>query len=60
MDAADTIVVSRERLTALLGVRDLIVVQAKNATLVCRRDRAQDVRALVRKLEADGRNRDVL
>jgi mannose-1-phosphate guanylyltransferase len=60
LDAAANIVVSRERLTALIGVRDLIVVQAGNATLVCRRDRAQDVRALVRKLEEDGGNKDVL
>lgn len=60
LGAGANIVVSRERLTALIGVCDLVVVQAANATLVCARDRAQDVRALVRQLEAGGGNEDVL
>ena len=60
LGAGANIAVSRERLTALVGVRDLVVVQAPNATLVCARDRAQDVRALVRQLEAAGGNADVL
>lgn len=39
-----------DELVALLGVRDLIVVRAGNATLVCPRDRAQDVRRIVDRL----------
>lgn len=39
---------------ALLGVKDLIVVQAGNATLVCPRDRAEDVKALVERLKKEG------
>ncbi len=38
---------------ALIGVEDLIVVRSGNATLICPRDRAQDVRAIVEKLERD-------
>lgn len=41
------------RLIALLGVEDLIVVETRDATLVCHRDRAQEVKALVKQLEAD-------
>lgn len=40
-------------LTALIGVDNLIVVQAGGVTLVCRRDRAQDVKQLVERLAAE-------
>jgi len=38
---------------ALIGVEDLIVVRSGNATLICPRDRAQDVRKIVDKLKQD-------
>jgi mannose-1-phosphate guanylyltransferase len=43
-------------LTALVGVRDLIVVRAGNVTLICPRERAEDVRRIVAELgqEHDG------
>jgi mannose-1-phosphate guanylyltransferase len=41
-------------LVALVGVSDLVVVQAGNAVLVLPRDRAQDVREVIRLLERDG------
>ena len=42
------------RVIALVGVRDLVVVQAGDATLVCPRDRAQDVKRIVERLKRDG------
>ncbi len=39
-------------LVAAVGVEGLIIVRTKDATLVCRRDRAQDVRAIVELLKA--------
>jgi mannose-1-phosphate guanylyltransferase len=42
---------------ALIGVEDLIVVRSGNATLVCPRDRAQDVRRIVEQLEKDAPER---
>jgi mannose-1-phosphate guanylyltransferase/mannose-6-phosphate isomerase len=42
------------RLIATIGVENVIVVETDDALLVCRRDRAQDVRELVRRLEARG------
>ncbi|MEZ6188823.1 MAG: mannose-1-phosphate guanylyltransferase [Planctomycetota bacterium] len=41
------------RLVALVGVEDLIVVETRDATLICARDRAEDVKALVKQLEGD-------
>ncbi|MFT5050855.1 MAG: mannose-1-phosphate guanylyltransferase [Chlamydiales bacterium] len=39
-------------ITALIGVSDLVVVQTERATLVCPRDRAQDVRRAVEQIRA--------
>ncbi len=55
VDAAGNIVYSSDHLTALIGVRDLVVVQSDGVTLICPRDRAQDVKKLVEKLKTDGR-----
>ena len=41
-------------LTVLLGVQDLVVVRAGKATLVCPRDRSQDIRKIVARLEKEG------
>jgi len=47
-DASGNIVFSDEdHLVALLGVEDLIVVRTGDATLVCHKDRAQDIKSLV-------------
>src|SRR5204862_6512634 len=43
-----------DEVIALVGVRDLVVVRAGNATLVCPRERAQDVKRIVERLAVDG------
>lgn len=60
IDSADNVVVSQERLTALIGVRDLVVVQAPGATLVCHKNRAQDVKELVRRMKESGGYEELL
>lgn len=60
VDCAGNIVYSRERLTALLGVKDVIVVQAGGATLVCARNRAQDLKRIVQHLSRKPGHEDVL
>jgi mannose-1-phosphate guanylyltransferase len=60
LDSTGNLVVSNERLTALIGVKDLVVVQAGEATLVCAKNRAQDVKKMVQLLAASGRHRDIL
>ena len=60
LDSAGNVVVSHGRLTALIGVEDLVVVQADGATLVCRKDRAQDVKRLVQLLRSRGSHEEML
>ena len=54
-DAAGNVVYSEEGgVVALIGVRDLVVVRTNDATLVCPRDRVQEIRELVRLGRASG------
>ena len=50
LESHNNIVVSENRLTALIGVSGLVVVQSENATLVCPKDRAEDVKKLLRRI----------
>lgn len=59
-DAKGNIVVSRERLTALVGVKNLVVVQADGVSLVCARDRAQDIKQLLVEIRKAGRHERLL
>lgn len=54
LNSSENIVVSKDRLTALVGVDNLIVVQAKGVTMVCDKDSAQDVKKMVAKLQENG------
>jgi mannose-1-phosphate guanylyltransferase len=54
-DAAGTYVDARGKLVALLGVKDLIVVDTPDALLIADRSRAQEVGDLVKRLEKAGR-----
>ena len=60
LDTSNTITVSKGRLTALIGVKDLIVVQADGATLVCHKDCAQDIKALVQNLRKQSAYADLV
>ncbi len=55
MDTRDCILAAEpDHLIATLGVKDLIVVQTPDATLICDRSRAAEVKALVELLRARG------
>jgi mannose-1-phosphate guanylyltransferase len=54
LDSRGNLVVSRERLTALIGVEDLVVVHAGDATLICPKNRTEDVKQMVQALAARG------
>jgi mannose-1-phosphate guanylyltransferase/mannose-6-phosphate isomerase len=56
LEAADCIIHSEGRLTAAVGVNDLIIVNTPDAVLVVPRAQAQRVRDLVAKLQADNRS----
>src|SRR5438093_229839 len=57
IDSRGCLVDSPERLVAVLGVEDLVVVDTPDAVLVCRKDRAQDVRLVVDELRRRGLRR---
>ena len=54
-DADNCVVHAEDRLVAVLGVKDLVVVATTDAVLVIPRERAQEVRELVLKLKQGGR-----
>lgn len=56
INSRDTFVyTSTDRFVAVVGVEDLIVVDAPGAVLVCRKGDSQSVRAVVEALKARGR-----
>ncbi|MDP6631354.1 MAG: sugar phosphate nucleotidyltransferase [Kiritimatiellia bacterium] len=54
IESDGNIVVSKDHFTALIGVKDLIVVQAEGATLVCHKSKAQDVKTMVTRMREQG------
>ena len=54
-DAKNCISFGTDKLIALLGVSNLIVAETKDTVLVCEKSRAQDVKKIVERLEADGK-----
>jgi mannose-1-phosphate guanylyltransferase len=52
--ASGCVVSSPHKLTALIGVEDLVVVDTPDALLVCRKDKAQDVKKLQELLREKG------
>ena len=58
--SAGNIVYSRDRVTALVGVKDLVVVQADGVTLVCHRDQAQNIKKLLEEIRRTGRHTELL
>jgi mannose-1-phosphate guanylyltransferase/mannose-6-phosphate isomerase len=55
IDSRNSVVHSDGKLTAVLGVDDVVVVSTADAVLVMPRERAQDVKGLVEKLKAANR-----
>lgn len=60
LDSELNIVHSKDRLTALIGVKGLMVVQAENATLICAEEQAADIKKLVARLREKGEYDHVL
>ncbi|NLA39953.1 MAG: NTP transferase domain-containing protein [Smithella sp.] len=54
--AENTFVYSPDKLVALIGIKDVLVVETKDALLVCKRERSQDVKKIVDALEAEGKH----
>ncbi len=52
----NSIVLSGERLVATIGLKDMVVVDTPDATLVTPKERVQEVRRIVEALKKDGRD----
>ncbi|MCA1808575.1 MAG: mannose-1-phosphate guanylyltransferase [Kiritimatiellia bacterium] len=50
LDSGNNIIDAGDNLIALIGVNDLVVVQHNNATLICPKNRDQDVKKIVEQL----------
>jgi mannose-1-phosphate guanylyltransferase / mannose-6-phosphate isomerase len=51
----ETLVHASSRLVAAVGLNDMVVIETPDAVLVSSRERSQDVKRIVARLEADGR-----
>jgi mannose-1-phosphate guanylyltransferase len=52
IETRDTLVFGGQRLIATIGLEGMVIVDTKDALLVCSKEREQDVREIVRQLEA--------
>ena len=57
VDTKDSLILADDRLIALVGVKDLIVVDAGDAILICPREMSQEVRSVVDALNKEGYKR---
>ncbi len=53
-ESGNCVVYSPDKVTALIGMEDVIIVDTPDALLVCRKDRAQDVSKLTELLKSKG------
>lgn len=57
VDSKNNYIYSPDKVTAVIGLSDILVVNTPNATLICPRNRAQDVKTVVDKLHKEGRTK---
>lgn len=57
VDAKDLLVYNKRKLTAVVGLDNVVVVETDDALLICSKDRVQDVRKVVDVLEKRGDKR---
>ena len=56
IDSKNSYIYSETGIIALVGLDDVIVVQDGNTTLVCKRDKAEDIKKVVDRLKAENKN----
>jgi mannose-1-phosphate guanylyltransferase/mannose-6-phosphate isomerase len=54
IDSRDSVIYAEKRLVATIGLTGLVVVDTPDATLVCTKERAQDVKQVVEKIRRRG------
>ena len=56
IDTKDSLIIGSKRLIATIGLSNLVIVDTDDALLICSKEREQDVRAMVKLLEKEGRS----
>ena len=51
IDTTNTMIFGDKRMVAVMGVKDLVIVDTEDVVMVCAREREQDVKALVELLK---------
>jgi mannose-1-phosphate guanylyltransferase len=59
IESKNTFVWSGDRLVASIGLENIIIVDTKDALLVCSKDRAQDVKKIVQTLKQNNFKKQV-
>lgn len=54
-DSRNSLIYSEHRLITTIGLDDMVVVDTKDAVLIAKRDKVQDVKAIVEQLKTNGR-----
>ncbi len=57
LDSKNCFIYSQDKMTALIGLKNMLVVNTPNALLICPLDKAQDVKQIVEKLRAEGKEK---
>ena len=60
IDSRNNLVMSENQLVTAVGVDDLVIVSTKDAVMVSKRDRVQDVKGIVQELRANNRSEYML
>jgi len=60
LEASNNIAVAEDGVVALIGVRDLVVVRSGAATLVCSKDKAQDVKKMVALMKSGNKYKGIV
>jgi len=55
LDCQNNLIFADKRMIAAIGLEDFVVVDTPDALLICHKDRVQEVRQVVERLKADGR-----
>lgn len=58
LDVQDSLILSRNKLVACLGLSNVVVVDTSDAVLVADMDRVQEVKGIVREIQKQGRSED--
>jgi mannose-1-phosphate guanylyltransferase/mannose-6-phosphate isomerase len=56
IDSSDTLVFSQDKLVATLGVNNLMIINTPDAVLIADKNRAQDVKAIIARIEKQQRS----